>query len=132
MDESKSEEVEEVTTITTQAEVGKSEENVSLQDIDSSVELLELEDEMCASSGADPTVVVLEKSIDEVVLGESLPVIAKAVEDKMDTSKLRADDTLRKRKSFDKEEMEVMSIEEVKVSSPAKKLREKSGIMLRA
>ena len=123
-----------MTTITTQAEVGKSEENVSLQDIDSSVELLELEDEMCASSGADPTVVVLEKSIDEVVLGESLPVIAKAVEDKMDISKVRADDSLRKRKSVDKEdlleEMKVMSIEGVEGLSPVKKLRDKSGIKI--
>ena len=55
----------------------------------------------------------------------------------MDTSNVGADDTLKKRKSFDngdllEDEKEVMSIEEVKVSSPAKKLREKSGIMLRA
>ena len=141
LDESECEEVEEVTTIVIQAEVGKSEENVSLQDVDYSVEVLDLEEKTCASSDADPTVVVLEfqveKSIDEVVLGESSPVRAKAVEDKMDTSNVGADDTLKKRKSFDngdllEEEKGVMSIEEVKVSSPAKKLREKSGIMLRA
>merc|ERR1712192_233068 len=68
-------------------------------------QVLELEEKMCASSDADPTVVVLEfqvgKSIDEVVLGESSPVRAKAVEDKMDTSNVGADDTLKKRKSFD-------------------------------
>ena len=136
MDESESEEVKEVTTIIIQAEVGKSEENVSLQDVDYSVEVLDLEEKTCASSDADPTVVVLEfqveKSIDEVVLGESSPVRAKAVEDKMDTSKVRADDALRKGKFVDKEdlleEMEVMSIEEVKGSSPVKKRGEKSGI----
>ena len=133
------EEVEEVLTIITEAEVGKSEENIVLQDVDSSVEVLDLEEEMFASSDADPTLEVvevphrvLEKSIDEVVIGESSTGRAKVVEDKTDKSKDRADDALRKRKSVDKEdsleeEMEVMSIEEVKGSSPVKKFREKSG-----
>ena len=127
-------EVEEVSTIIIEAKVGISEENIALQDVDSSVEVMDLEEETGASSDADPTVEVLEESIDEVVIGESLPARARAVEDMIDTSKVRADDALRKRKSVDKEdlleEMEVMSIEEVEGSSPVKKLREKSGRMI--
>ena len=127
-------EVKEVSTIIIEAKTGKSEENIALQDVDSSVEVLDLEEETGASSDADPTVEVLEESIDEVVIGESLPARARAVEDKMDTSKVGADDALRKRKSVDKEdlleEMEVMSIEEVEGSSPVKKRREKSGIKI--
>ena len=132
-------EVEEVSTIITEAEVGKSKERIALQDVDSSVEVLDPEEEMYASSDADPTLEVvevthqlLEKSIDEVVIGESSTGRAEAVEDKMDTSKDRVDDAPRKRKSVDREdlleeEMEVMSIEGFKGSSPVKKLREKSG-----
>ena len=127
-------EVKEVSTIIIEAKTGKSEENIALQDVDSSVEVLDLEEETGASSDADPTVEVLEESIDEVVIGESLPARARAVEDKMDTSKVGADDALRKRKSVDKEDlledMEVMSIEEVEGSSPVKKRREKSGIKI--
>ena len=127
-------EVKEVSTTIIEAKTGKSEENIALQDVDSSVEVLDLEEETGASSDADPTVEVLEESIDEVVIGESLPARARAVEDKMDTSKVGADDALRKRKSVDKEdlleEMEVMSIEEVEGSSPVKKRREKSGIKI--
>ena len=127
-------EVKEVSTTIIEAKTGKSEENIALQDVDSSVEVLDLEEETGASSDADPTVEVLEESIDEVVIGESLPARARAVEDKMDTSKVGADDALRKRKSVDKEdlleEMEVMSIEEVVGSSPVKKRREKSGIKI--
>ena len=127
-------EVKEVSTSIIEAKTGKSEENIALQDVDSSVEVLDLEEETGASSDADPTVEVLEESIDEVVIGESLPARARAVEDKMDTSKVGADDALRKRKSVDKEdlleEMEVMSIEEVEGSSPVKKRREKSGIKI--
>ena len=127
-------EVKEVSTIIIEAKTGKSEENIALQDVDSSVEMLDLEEETGASSDADPTVEVLEESIDEVVIGESLPARARAVEDKMDTSKVGADDALRKRKSVDKEDlledMEVMSIEEVEGSSPVKKRREKSGIKI--
>ena len=81
LDESESEEVEEVSTIILQAQVGKSEENIVIQDVDSSVEVLDLD--ICASSDADPTVELLEKSIDQAVIGESLPVGAKAVEDKI-------------------------------------------------
>ena len=127
-------EVKEVSTTIIEAKTGKSEENIALQDVDFSVEVLDLEEETGASSDADPTVEVLEESIDEVVIGESLPARARAVEDKMDTSKVGADDALRKRKSVDKEdlleEMEVMSIEEVEGSSPVKKRREKSGIKI--
>ena len=125
MDESKSDVVEEVSSTTIKAHVGKSEESIVLQDVESSVEVLDHEEAMCASSDADPTVELLEKSIDEVVIGES----AKAVEDKMDKSKVRADDALRKGKFVDEEdlleEMEVMSIEEVEGS-----IREKSGIKI--
>ena len=127
-------EVEEVSAIIIEIKVGISEENIALQDVDSSVEVLDLEEETGASSDADPTVEVLEESIDEVVIGESLPARARAVEDMIDTSKVRADDALRKRKSVDKEdlleEMEVMSIEEVEGSSPVKKLREMPGIKI--
>ena len=114
LDESQSEEVEEVSTTVTQAQLGKTEENIVIQDVDYSVEVL------------DPSVEDLEKSIDKVVIGESAPAKAKAVEDKMDTSKIRADDSLRKRKSFDKEDL-LEEMEEVEGSSPVKKLREKSG-----
>ena len=129
-------------TIITEAKVGESEENISLQDVDSSVEVLDMQEKTCASTDADPSVEVvelphqvLEKSIDEVVIGESSTGSAKVVEDKTDTSKDRADDAPRKRKSVDKEdlleeEMQVMSIEAVKGSSPVKKLRAKSGRMI--
>ena len=126
--------VEEVSTIVTEAEAGKP---LGADHVDLSVEVLDFDEqetveETCASSDADSTVELLEKSIDEVVIGESSTGRAKVVEDKTDSSKDRADDALRKRKSVDKEdsleeEMEVMSIEEVKGSSPVKKFREKSG-----
>ena len=55
------EEVQEVLTIITEAKVGESEENISLQDVDSSVEVLDLEEEMYASSDADPTLEVVDR-----------------------------------------------------------------------
>ena len=127
--------VEEVSTIVTEAEAGKP---LGAEHVDLSVEVLDLDEqetaeETCASSDADSTVELLEKSIDEVVIDEASPAKAKAVEEK-DASKDSADGadghTLRKRKSVEKEDMleggmEVMSIEEY--PSSVKKIREKSG-----
>ena len=127
--------VEEVSTIITEAEAGKP---LGADHVDLSVEVLDLDEqetaeETCASSDADSTVELLEKSIDEVVIDEASPAKAKAVEEK-DASKDSADGadghTLRKRKSVEKEDMleggmEVMSIEEY--PSSVKKIREKSG-----
>ena len=127
--------VEEVSTIVTEAEAGKP---LGADHVDLSVEVLDLDEqetaeETCASSDADSTVELLEKSIDEVVIDEASPAKAKAVEEK-DASKDSADGadghTLRKRKSVEKEDMleggmEVMSIEEY--PSSVKKIREKSG-----
>ena len=80
-------------------------------------------EETCTSSDADSTVGVLEKSIGEVVMDESSPARAKAVQDEEDTSKDGGDGALRKRKSGDHEGLleEVMSIEEVECPSPVKK-----------
>ena len=127
--------VEEVSTIVTEAEAGKP---LGADHVDLSVEVLDLDEqetaeETCASSDADSTVELLEKSIDEVVIDEASPAKAKAVEEK-EASKDSADGadghTLRKRKSVEKEDMleggmEVMSIEEY--PSSVKKIREKSG-----
>ena len=126
--------VEELSTIVTEAEAGKP---VEADHVDLSVEVLDFDEqetveETCASSDADSTVELLEKSIDEVVIDESSP--AKAKEEEKDASKDSADGadghTLRKRKSVEKEDlleggMEVMSIEEC--PSSVKKIREKSG-----
>ena len=126
--------VEELSTIVTEAEAGKP---VEADHVDLSVEVLDFDEqetveETCASSDADPTVELLEKSIDEVVIDESSP--AKAKEEEKDTSKDSADGadghTLRKRKSVEKEDlleggMEVMSIEEC--PSSVKNIRGKSG-----
>ena len=128
--------VEELSTIVTEAEAGKP---LGADHVDLSVEVLDLDEqetaeETCASSDADSTVELLEKSIDEVVIDESSPAKAKAVEEEKDASKDSADGadghTLRKRKSVEKEDMleggmEVMSIEEY--PSSVKKIREKSG-----
>ena len=127
--------VEEVSTIVTEAEAGKP---LGADHVDLSVEVLDLDEqetaeETCASSDANSSVELLEKSIDEVVIDEASPAKAKAVEEK-DASKDSADGadghTLRKRKSVEKEDMleggmEVMSIEEY--PSSVKKIREKSG-----
>ena len=127
--------VEEVATIITEAEAGKP---LGADHVDLSVEVLDLDEqetaeEICASSDANSSVELLEKSIDEVVIDEASPAKAKAVEEK-DASKDSADGadghTLRKRKSVEKEDMleggmEVMSIEEY--PSSVKKIREKSG-----
>ena len=126
--------VEELSTIVTEAEAGKP---VEADHVDLSVEVLDFDEqetveETCASSDADSTVELLEKSIDEVVIDESSP--AKAKEEEKDASKDRADGadghTLRKRKSVEKEDlleggMEVMSIEEC--PSSVKNIRGKSG-----
>ena len=131
-------EVEEVSTIIIEAEVSKP--NGAIH-VDLSVEVLDLDEqeiveETCASSDAGSTVEVLENSIDEVVIYESSPASAKAVEDKKDISKDGADEpTLKKGKSVEKENLleeglEVMSIEMNPTPSSAKKIREKSGILL--
>ena len=126
--------VEELSTIVTEAEAGKP---VEADHVDLSVEVLDFDEqetveETCASSDADSTVELLEKSIDEVVIDESSP--AKAKEEEKDASKDSADGadghTLRKRKSVEKEDlleggMEVMSIEEC--PSSVKNIRGKSG-----
>ena len=104
--------------------------------VDLPVQVLDPEDETveetCISSDADSTVEVLEKSIDEVKMDESLlPTRSKAVEDKREISKDGADRAWRKRKSDGEEGLlegvEVMSIKEVRCPSSAKKLMEKSG-----
>ena len=126
--------VEELSTIVTEAEAGKP---VEADHVDLSVEVLDFDEqetveETCASSDADSTVELLEKSIDEVVIDESSP--AKAKEEEKDASKDSADGadghTLRKRKSVEKEDlleggMEVMSIEEC--PSSVKNIGGKSG-----
>ena len=128
-------EVEEVSTIIIEAEVAKPN---GADHVDLSVEVLDLDEqeiveETCASSDAGSTVEVLENSIDEVVIYESSPASAK---DKKDMSKDGADEpTLKKRKSVEKENLleeglEVMSIEMNPTPSSAKKIREKSGILL--
>ena len=106
----KSMEVEEVSTII--VEVGKP------GYVDLSVE------------GLDPE----GENVEEVVMNESSPARAKAVEDKEDTTKDGVDVALRKRKSGDEEDlleggMEVMSIEEVECPSSVEKLVEKPGII---
>ena len=123
--------VEELSTIVTEAEAGKP---VEADHVDLSVEVLDFDEqetveETCASSDADSTVELLEKSIDEVVIDESSP--AKAKKEEKDASKDSADGhALRKRKSVEKEDLleggvEVMFIEEC--PSSVKKIREKSG-----
>ena len=73
-------------------------------------------------------------NVEEVVMNESSPARAKAVEDKEDTTKDGVDIALRKRKSGDEEDllergMEVTSIEEVECPSSVEKLVEKPGII---
>ena len=73
-------------------------------------------------------------NVEEVVMNESSPARAKAVQDKEDTTKDGVDVALRERKSGDEEElleggMEVMSIEEVECPSSVEKLVEKPGII---
>ena len=74
------------------------------------------------------------ENVEEVVMNESSPARAKAVEDKEDTTKDGVDVALRKRRSGDEEGllergMEVTSIEEVECPSSVKKLAEEPGII---
>ena len=71
-------------------------------------------------------------NVEEVVMNESSPARAKAVQDKEDTTKDGVDVALRKRKSGDGEDlleggMEVISVEEVECPSSVEKLVEKPG-----